>query len=340
MKRLLANFLLFFITLFISLALAEAALRVIYPTPKKNQVSSMEYRHDWTFNSDGFRDEEFEPRLGTLKKKAVFLGDSFTAGMGVERPDSFANMLSGRFSENYETFNLGRIGTGTLAQEKIFEANLPRIRPEAAVLFFYWNDVQDNLQEAASGGRAQNSPAPRMERGQTRPFFGFLSFAKPLLRKTLLYQWAGANYRILLAKLGIAKLDFQIEFDFFKIRPTPEVEKAWNVTEKALVEFAEASRAADCRLVVVYVPKREQFVGWENVLKFYKADPREYDRFNVNKRLGEICALLGVPYVDVSQELAALPETGKMYYKFDTHFTKTGNRLFAERVMKKLDGIL
>ncbi len=331
MKKIRTNLLLLSVSIALSLAMAELILRVIYPTPGKNQIGSLEYRHDWVLNSDGYRDDEFAPRIETEKEKVILLGDSFTEGMGVSRPESFAALFSRAYSDRMEAFNLGKLGTGTLTHCQTLEAYLPKIRPGRVILFFYWNDVCDNLNDVAKAAvlTDENGVPIRVKIEDKRPFFGTLVFAKSFLRKTLLYQWAAAQYRILLAKWGIAKVDYEIEFDFFKTERTPAIERAWKLTESALLGIKALSQKADARLLIVYVPKREQIVGWDNIVRFHRADPRLVDRFSVNRQLQVFCRREGIELWDISERMDREPAKEKLYYRFDTHFTRFGNRYFA-----------
>ena len=94
--------------------------------------------------------------------------------------------------------------------------------------------------------------------------------------------------------------------------------------------------AKSAKLWVVYLPKREQINHWDNVVKFYKANPDRYDRFIVNKTLQAFCDEQRFNYFDTSFELDALPDKESYYYKFDSHLTRTGNRAFFEVFYKKL----
>ncbi len=83
----------------------------------------------------------------------------------------------------------------------------------------------------------------------------------------------------------------------------------------------------------MYLPKREQINHWENVLKFYKADPGRYDRFKVNNTLAALCQKLSIRYFDSSLALDARRDKESYYYSFDSHLTPKGNRAFFEVVV-------
>ncbi len=231
-RTLSVNFLLAAATTLFCLTSLEIALRLIYPKPSQDRVTSLEYRHRWVFNSDGFRDDEFKEKLKKNKENILLLGDSFTAGLGVEREDSFANLLAQKLNDRYETFNLGKPATGTFNQFEILNQWIDPIHPTHVILFFFWNDVADNFIMPKD---SPYQPLQTAEVSKQRPFFSFLKPLKPWLRKTVLYEWVSQRYRILLTRLGLSKLDYGMEFDLFeKNSPSPAVKLAWKNTRKSL----------------------------------------------------------------------------------------------------------
>jgi hypothetical protein len=324
----------------VAFLLAEGLLRLLFPKGGADRISSIEYSHAWKLNSDGYRDEEFAAKIARGRKNLVFVGDSFIAGMGCELEKTFGWAIARRLDGRFETFNLGRIITGTKAHRNALAEHLGEIRPAAVVLFFYWNDVQDNLYYDEDD--PETAAMVREENAKQRPFFPVLQPLKNFLRDSTLYQFLSVQYRILMARFGVAKLDYDIELSLFeKESRLPAVARAWEVTERLLAETKAVCDRHGAPLLVVYVPKREQLTRWENLLKFYGVDPAQYDRFLVNRKLEPLCRRLGVPYIDVTPELDARPEKkDSWYYRFDTHFTEKGNRVFADALFPRLEAAL
>ncbi len=274
-----ANIALVCVTLGISLILCELVFRVIYPPTPAGQMQSFEFRHSWTLNSDGFRDADFETKLSHGKPAILLMGDSFTQGMGAEKSDSFSGLLERDLSaDGYEIFNLGKIGTGTIDQREILEQFAPRIKPQAVFLFFYWNDVQDCLTRENEG--KTNAASPQPVQTPSKPFLPVPSNIKNLLTKSVFYRWVASKGRIVLSRLGIAKLDFNTELDFFdKLGRNPQVAKGWSIVEQEILRMKEICAELGSDLIVVNIPKREQFSGWDKILKFYHANESEYSLF-------------------------------------------------------------
>ncbi|MCG3175726.1 MAG: hypothetical protein MOGMAGMI_00659 [Candidatus Omnitrophica bacterium] len=337
MKNLLSGVMLALFSTTLVLGAAEGGLRILYPKPRDGEVVSLEYRHKWTFNSDGYRDEEFAGKARENRPAVLMVGDSFTVGMGVERPDSFFSILERRWPQ-LTLYNLGHINTGTLSHLKTVDDWTRRLSPRDVVLFLYWNDVHDNLKEQAELER-DPAPAPAARRDAFIPAPEGL---KDLLRRALLYQWLSAKTRVVLSRWGVAKLDDRLEFELFRVEPEGEALRAWTITAGALERMSELCRQRGVRLTVVYVPKREQFTRWQALLDFYEADPALYGRFAPNERLKRLCENSGIGWIDVSPEIDALDPVRReaLYYKWDTHFTPEGYRFYAKLVGERLGELL
>jgi carbamoyltransferase len=77
--------------------------------------------HRFITNSRGLREDvEFTPQVPAGKKRIMFLGDSYTAGDGVDNAARFSNQLA-RLCPTIETMNLGLNNSGTDQQVLAFE---------------------------------------------------------------------------------------------------------------------------------------------------------------------------------------------------------------------------
>ena len=86
--------------------------------------------------------------------RMVFVGDSFTFGLGVEADDAFPCRLARQLDA--EVFNLGVAGYGTDQEYLALEAFAPGLRPDVVVLTYCQNDLFEVL-----SGRRYGRPKPR-----------------------------------------------------------------------------------------------------------------------------------------------------------------------------------
>lgn len=113
--------------------------------------SDLWYKKYWTQNSLHFRDQE---PISDSQKDVFFIGDSFTAGTGIENTEHrFSNIWSKKTREkgiHVNTYNLGYEGLDSkMAYENalirfISETN---IQPELIVLQYFGNDIEYTAQK-------------------------------------------------------------------------------------------------------------------------------------------------------------------------------------------------
>jgi hypothetical protein len=82
---------------------------------------------DYTFNSDGFRTDEFDGR-----PNFVTIGCSFTQGVAVNRSETWAQLVSGQLG--LPVYNLGVAGAGADTCYRIIKYYAPMLRPQFVVL--------------------------------------------------------------------------------------------------------------------------------------------------------------------------------------------------------------
>jgi len=118
------------------------------------------YNWYWEENSLGYRDVEWTPDLLADKTKVMVVGDSFTAGSGIEYPeDRFANQLGTKLGEEYAMMVVASPGWDTIDQVKaIVEYPYP---PDILILSYYINDIEGVAYESGAQ-RPQIRTAPPM----------------------------------------------------------------------------------------------------------------------------------------------------------------------------------
>ncbi len=80
--------------------------------------------------------------------RIVFLGDSFTYGIGVDGNDTFSALIEKKLrgkNKNVQTINAGVGGYGTEQEFLLLQSHVDTFQPDAVVLgFFLGNDFEDN----------------------------------------------------------------------------------------------------------------------------------------------------------------------------------------------------
>src|SRR5439155_8563731 len=93
-------------------------------------------------NSLGYADREPGPKRGP---RVLLIGDSFTEGAGVRRPERFGNQLEHllqRDNDAIEVFNGGRCGMDTWAEALVLEKTGDAVQPDVVVVNYVLNDAE------------------------------------------------------------------------------------------------------------------------------------------------------------------------------------------------------
>ena len=97
----------------------------------------------WKNNSLGFRDREWTPADWQHKTTIMILGDSFSAGWGIENPvDRYPDVLASMLGEDYAVVNVSRPG-GTPERELTWAKDYPLKNPDIIIYQYYLNDIDD-----------------------------------------------------------------------------------------------------------------------------------------------------------------------------------------------------
>ncbi len=101
-------------------------------------------------NSEGFRDREWARVKSPGVRRIAFVGDSFTYGWGIERPeDRFPDRIQSAFDRrargSVEVMNLAKPGWNTGEQFAAIREGKPRYDIDEVVLCYVANDLEDLL---------------------------------------------------------------------------------------------------------------------------------------------------------------------------------------------------
>lgn len=97
------------------------------------------YDVDLKFNQEGFKSFG---NIESSKKKAFFIGDSYTASIEVSNQDSYFEIIGD--SLDWEVFAYGHAGYGSLQEAMILEKYLSTIQPDVVIWQTCSNDFMDN----------------------------------------------------------------------------------------------------------------------------------------------------------------------------------------------------
>jgi hypothetical protein len=282
-----------------------------YPKGARGVHSYIEFDVPVSFNSDGFRDDEFDPDAGPV---VIVLGDSTTAGHGVTKDETFVSLVESRLRKTYsklQVWNLGRAGSGPVIQTRLLERILdryPDARVECVVMVtavsvrgYAGNDLLDmrrNIEFLKSG-----RPSPRNQ---------------PMRWRCLLRQLAIVH--------GVECLVAKWRRERIRSPRIEQWDKLWQDYDRCVERFVNLCHARNATPVVMQICSRATETVEdvrETVAKF---------RGCLDKR--------GIPLVTSVPAIAPGMRGRLFYYPIDGHENALGHAYAADRLAPVVESIL
>jgi hypothetical protein len=331
-------------------------------------------------NTAGLRGPEVSAEKPEGTVRIAVLGDSFTEALQVSERDSFPKILERGLSgcgrrplAKVEVLNFGVSSYGTFQEYLMLHERVWRFNPDIVIVAFYaGNDVEDNSLELHS-----NFP--------DRPFLvssgGEWTIDRTFLRpeyrpqpSTLRSMMLGLRARSrTLQALSVVQKGLAIAVAARAARDTdsagrpkspaacpvvftdrPEVfaeptnstwERAWAVTERALLLIRDEVNAHHARLVVVTLSAAHQVLPDPGLRRSCAARIGATDLFYPDRRIDRFAAVNGIETVILAPTLAAYAEqTGKYLHGFDGqdlgdgHWNRNAHQLAGELLARRVCG--
>ncbi|HZO30552.1 MAG TPA: SGNH/GDSL hydrolase family protein [Chloroflexota bacterium] len=319
-------------------------------------IKTSEFKTHVQISPLGLRDPRTEYTRPADVYRILVVGDSFVEGVQVNAADTVAARLESSLQaaggRRVEVLNAGVAGYGTGQEMLLFEQEGLKYDPQLLVLVvFLGNDIGDNAYRPDSRREAP-SPRPSFELSGdngVRVVSGTMPERPRDVRQALrdcclLYNVFETG---VLLKLANGPVRDQPETeqdarylvrDLYELDPDSETMRGWRVTERVLGRLRDHSAAAQVRFVIVGAPDSLALdeAAWEERMGGSRAASGRFAPDAPNRRLGEIAARLGVPYVDLYPVLSREIQNEMLYYPIDSHWTPAGHALVARTIETKL----
>ena len=301
--------------------------------------------------------------VGTGQEAVLFVGDSFTQGQAW--PESALRLLRESGGPALGGSNLGVAGFGT-TQEWIKTRDWMDengSRPRAIVLLvFTWNDLRDNLAAPSIYYNHQTRRRPYWRRASdgwelSTPFFWPDLFYNTRITERLvrLIDERAAARNLARRLDGIATVGADVRLGYADPRSwdpfyrtgaqaSAYVSRAWESTEKALVEFQNLARERDVPLIVMALDNG--FTVDRDVLDQWVPQKEGFDPLLPLARLAEVAAKLRLDFTNLQPRLdtRARVAGGKIYNgppgNLSGHLEPQGNDEVARAAAEALARVL
>lgn len=307
-----------------------------------------EYDVLYKVNSMGLRDYEMSLAKAEGTKRILFLGDSFTQGIGVNLEETMVKKLEGILNDGgggqFETIN-GGIAASATVQELAFLENVGiNFNPDLVIVNL---NSSDFLEEVASIKYSLQYEDGRMVFNTRKKSYLPKFLEKYLKNNSFFYQQLFKNRQKLWKLLGhpdyvnsgVDAKPGDPAHDLFAITREigdREFEELFDQATARVSQISDFLKDRDILLLVVFIPHGHQISPsqWVSGRKVYQLTENEYPT-RLNLRLAEFAKSKDIDFLDLSQKfkehlLASADD--KIYFDYDGHLTPLGNRLAAQAI--------
>lgn len=347
-----------------ALGLAELALRWLMPQPvfimssrayapdppgryglrpgyRGRMTNRAEFDNEVVISSAGMRERELGPKAPG-RRRVLFLGDSFTFGVGVEDHQTFPRRVESTLRVrglDIEAVNAGVPGFGTVDEATWLELHGSAVDPDAIVLaVFLGNDIQ-NAEPSYLARRIDDDQGDIA--GETHDVRTWLYYNSHLF---LLLKHAVPRPLMnrLRNAIGLESWFAQNTLDELSpsaLRPPAWVKGAIATTDAALGRIHAYATSARIPLYAILLPDVTEVdpAAWRAALAQLGLDASDYDVARGGSTYLALLAARGIPALDLRPALSAARGAGmRTYYRFDRHFTLMGHGLAGDEIARFL----
>jgi hypothetical protein len=344
---------------------------ILFPPRSQAIYESSEFNFTSKINSMGFRDREY-PIEKESAYRIITIGDSFTYGWGVEIDDVWSKILERelrRAGVDVEVLNLGRGGAYPASYAQVAKKAVPLLRPDLVIICVLQGDdlaqtIAHMEKNTWGDEKSPGSPVLSADWVMAKLYPNFSIMLKRERTHRTKSFWKKQAVRLYDSFNGkqekrFDKLDPVIREYFLngEIRPglisisvknpnyLMDIEDLNNdgVREgiRKMAEYFSVimnlGNRYDSKVVVLSVPYRYYLCeeGIEDLAALgFNTDKGVIESGAADDAIKRAAELAGVEFFEFTVPFKAACGREKLFYKYDGHFTKAGNKLYAEAVFE------
>ncbi len=247
-----------------------------------------------TVNSKGFRGLEKGFQKPDGLTRVVFLGDSFTLGIGVKDEDTipvtFENVIKAKYGD-IEVLNFGISGSSTKQQITLLEEYVIGFAPDIVIIVLFLND-------ANRIGTIKFLSRPHILT-KVRNYSFFINFFVGSIEKYFLHKTMIRHYQ----------------------KGFMEGSSGWEEIKTALRNGKSLSKKHGFQFIVAVYPVLIQL-------------DEKYPFRNIHKTIGNYCESLKIPFADLFNGFVGKKGSDLWVHPTDQHPNEVANRLAAAELLK------
>ena len=293
---------------------AETVLRIISPKSPPGTT----YGKVIKLNSDGYRDKEFVIPKPKNKYRILFLGDSYTWGIGLDLidilPKQLEQVLKKDFN-NIEIVNAAEPGSNTVEQLIRLKQSGLKYEPNLVVLVYDLNDIEFKSEIAINKDGVSDSDR------YTLNYYGRNFDIREIIARFQEYSYF-VNFLVprigaILRKAGMDSLELsgvQRMFQGF-IDTNP----GWIESKMALRELSNVCKDNGIKFMVVIYP--------------LLVDLDNYEGYKAHKAIADYCNSLDVPVIDLINIFKNKKVVKLQINYMDGHPNKEAHKLVVSKIL-------
>lgn len=362
-KRRIANIILLTVTLIVCLGIIELTLQLTSPKNcgQRDELLHHSYAancsssfktHEWDIisgtNSHGLRDDEIHlgDISGNYTYRILALGDSFTLGYGVEKEESFPEVLEKKLQEKLqvEVINSGVTSYSPILEYLYLRERGLKFKPDMVILNFDMSDLQNDYEYEKLASFDENGYLVGIP--STNQNFLETAYQKIKIIKFLESPLVALDSRIsgdrYVTRISSSSHFYDIKYDKYALtrenyKPSSDKEH-WERTFKYIELINKLCVSNDIKLVLVTYPYGHQVSGEEwsagrHNFGFEKGKVYSDKPNDILKKFAQEKEIEFINLFEGFKESEEFP----LFFAYDGHFNKQGHQLAAEIIFKEME---
>jgi hypothetical protein len=326
------------------------------PPNTKGKLIRTDFETDFHTNSLGLRDREFAIPKPPKTFRILMLGDSFTAGEGVNVEQTFSKRLESVLNkhvaegERIEVVNAGVGSYSPLLEFLYLRYDGLQLEPDLVILNMDLSDLYDDIQYSAyvqldDHGVPIAVPPGRMTAAHSgiSLLSGMFAGVKDFLKEhTHLYNFI--RFRIYLyseRKKREGDREGDLRYDkLAQLRPNyhNRGDSDWALTFKYILLMRDTLQRRNIDFWMTLYPYGMQVNGreWSEGRKYWGFEPDTVYSTWPQERMEKFCRQNGIEVLNMCNDFKHTSTHQPLYLVFDGHWTPAGHDLAARLLYRKL----
>ncbi|MBT3611391.1 MAG: hypothetical protein HN522_00405 [Flavobacteriales bacterium] len=314
-----------------------------YIPNSRTKLRHIEYENTINIDKYGGRKTSSDNRIfSDSLRKVIFLGDSFTFGVGVEDDEVFCSLLQKDL--NVKVLNLGRPGSSLPRDINLLKLMLPQFIKknkihDIVMCWFLGNDAADIIKYSSAQSKQKIKKEIKISTKQNSDdlMFRINSFIyyNQFFNKSYFLQYLRKKV------IDLTKYSNIMDPVFYLFQNEESyVNNFQDLTRNYLEELSELSMLYDLRITFLLIPDRSQIYDIKRkALKeqYNISESTQLDYLMPNKLIIPILEEYQFDYMDPTICLKnQAQDRDDLYYNNDNHLTNIGHRLYYECIKDEL----